>query len=75
VTYEYLVEINIVEELQNTANRRELDRLFVKAKSTLVQGGNIILCRREKNGTLARFDMIDTDFDLLVFEKKVYQYL
>lgn len=71
---DYLVDVSMVEEWQMTNNRDELDKIFARCKSTIVQGGEVILARKIKNGPPERFDNISTEADLEVYRGRVYQF-
>ncbi len=70
-------EINIteIEELQMIENRSELDRIFAKAKSAVVNGAVVLLYRKNNNGPNTPFDEITTEADLTIYKNSVYKYL
>jgi len=70
-------EINVtqIEELQMIENVGDLDRIFAKAKSAVVNGAAVILYRKTANGPKTKFDEITTEADLELYKKSVYKYL
>jgi hypothetical protein len=70
----YMINVTEVEELQNTTNVAELERIFQKAKSTIVNGEVVILARRQKE-KVDKFDEITTLDDLEEYRKTVFKYL
>ena len=72
---EYLIDVAAVEELQMINDTDELDRMFARARSTVVQGGTVVLARKSKDGSMERFDEISTEPDLEQYKLGVYKYL
>jgi hypothetical protein len=70
----YVINVTEVEELQNTSNVDELERIFQKAKSTIVNGELVILARKQKE-RLEKFNEISTLEDLEEYQKTVLKYL
>ena len=69
-------EINVteIEELQTIANLHALDKIFTRAKQTIVGGEKVILVRKTGSAT-QKFDEISTPEDLEAYKKGVYKYL
>jgi hypothetical protein len=72
---EYLIDVATVESLQMINDTDELDRTFTRARSTIVQGGTVVLARKSKNGSMARFDEISTEPNLEQYRLGVFKYL
>jgi sRNA-binding regulator protein Hfq len=72
---EYRIDVGQIEELQTISNKDELDKIFKRAKTTIVNGERVILMRRQLNGTIEKFDEYTTLEELAEYKKKVYKYL
>jgi len=71
----YVIDVSKIEELQNLNNKDELETIFYRANSTVVNGEKVILVRKNKNGGSEKFDEITTQEDLEQFRKRVFKYL
>jgi hypothetical protein len=71
----YAIDVSKIEELQNLNNKDELETIFYRANSTIVNGEKVILVRKNKNGGSEKFDEITTQEDLEQFRKQVFKYL
>ena len=74
-TPEYRINVGQIEELQMTKDKAELSRIFAFAKSTVIQGGLLLLCRESKDGSVEIFDRIGTEIDLEAYRNSVFKYL
>ncbi|MDQ6814738.1 MAG: hypothetical protein M3040_13455 [Bacteroidota bacterium] len=72
---EFIINVNEVEDLQMTSNTVELEQLFARAKSTVIQGGTVILTRKYGNERLENFDELSTEADLEEYRQTVFKYL
>jgi hypothetical protein len=72
---EYEINVSHVEEYQMTGDLIELEQIFTRAKSTVVQGGSVILVRRYADGRFEKFDELTSEVDLEAYREKVYKYL
>lgn len=72
---EYVINVAEIEALQMISDKQELEKIFTKAKSTIIQGGEVILGRKLKDEPLQRFDEITTEPDLENYKKGVFKYL
>ena len=72
---EYVINVAQVEELQMIKDKDELEKIFSRAKSIIVQGGEVILARKSRDGKVERFDEISTEPDLAAYKKTVFKYL
>jgi len=71
----YVIDVSKIEELQNLNDKDELETIFYRANSTIVNGEKVILIRKNKNGGSEKFDEITTQEDLEQFRKRVFKYL
>lgn len=72
---DYIINLFEIEELQMINNRKQLDAIFTRAKSTIVNGAKVILLRRHPDGRSDQFDSFTTLEDLSAYRKSVYKYL
>jgi hypothetical protein len=72
---ELIIQVNKIEELQDIANTAALEKIFTKAKSTIVNGEKVLLARKEKDGRLEMFDSFTTLEDLEAYRLRVFRYL
>jgi hypothetical protein len=72
---EYIINVNEVEDWQMTSNTVELEQMFTRAKSTINQGGTVILTRRYSDDRLETFDELTTEADLEEYSNTVFKYL
>lgn len=72
---EYIIDASHIEELQTISNRDELDKIFERAKQTIVNGESVILVRKQLNGKQEKYDELTTLDELSDYRKQVYKYL
>lgn len=72
---EYIINVSQVEDLQMTNNKDELEQMFTRAKSTVIQGGTVILTRKYSDGRIENFDELTTEADLDEYRQTVFKYL
>ena len=72
---EFMIDVAKVEELQMINDTVVLDKIFVMAKSIIIQGGIVILARISKIGVAERFDEISTEADLEIYKQTVFKHL
>ncbi len=72
---EFLINVAQIEELQMINDKDELEKIFNRAKSMVIQGGTMVLARKLKDGKMERFDEITTEADLAAYKKGVFKYL
>ena len=72
---EFIINVNEVEDLQMTSNNVELEQMFARAKSTVIQGGTVILNRQYAEGRIENFDELTTEADLEEYRQTVFKYL
>jgi hypothetical protein len=70
----FLINVSEIEDLQNTNDVDELERIFQKAKSTIVNGASVFLARKQE-GKMEKFDELTTLEDLEQYQKTVFKYL
>jgi hypothetical protein len=75
IMQEYKINVSKVEELQMTKNTTELEQIFARAKSTVVQGQAVVLIRTNADGTTYRVDEVSTEADLESYRQTVFKYL
>ena len=71
---EYTIDVSKIEELQTISNTKELDTIFERAKSTIVNGEKVNLVRKMQ-GQHQKFDEFTTLEELATYKKGVYKYL
>lgn len=72
---DYTIDVGRIEELQTIQSIDELENIFTKAKSAVVNGAKVILVRKEAGGKASKFDEIDTLERLEEYKKGVFKYL
>lgn len=72
---DFVIIVNRIEELQLIQDRHELELIFDKAKRTIVGGLDVILVRKNSNGSQERFETISTEHDLEEYRKRVFRFL
>ena len=72
---DYVINVTQIEDLQTTQNVDELQRIFKKAKSAIVNGEQVLLVRKYKDGRSEKFDELSTLEDLELYRKTVFKYL
>ena len=72
---DYTINVAQIEELQTINNVDELENIFTRAKSAIVNGAKVILVRKYATGKSFRFDEIDTLDTLATYRKGVFKYL
>ena len=72
---DYTINVTQSEELKTINNTDELDTIFTRAKSAIVNGAKVILVRKEVSGKINKFDEMDTLDDLETYRERVFRYL
>jgi len=72
---EYTIDVSKIEELQMTSGIPELEKIFLTAQSTIVQGLPVILERKNADGSFYKFDELTTEADLATYKETVFKYL
>ncbi|HUC82423.1 MAG TPA: hypothetical protein VMR70_16070 [Flavisolibacter sp.] len=72
---DYKINVTQIEELQTINNTDELENIFARAKSAVVNGAKVILVRKEASGKENKFDEIDTLDTLESYRNGVFKYL
>lgn len=70
-----MIDVSRIEELQTLNDRDELERIFFKAQSTIVNGEVVMLVRKDKQGVSQKFDELSTLEDLDRYKEAVFKYL
>lgn len=68
---DFIIVVNRIEELQSIQDRQEIERIFERAKRTVVGGMNVVLVRRDTKGGEERFDTISNEQDLIEYRDRV----
>ena len=71
----YIINLNNIEELQMIKDEAELQRILLRAKSTIVQGETVILQRTNPDGSNNTVDELTTEKDLEQYREKVLKFL
>jgi hypothetical protein len=72
---EYEINVSRIEELQTLKDRHELENIFTRAKSTIVNGEKVFLVRKSPSSPPQKFDELTTLQDLQQYKKAVFKYL
>jgi hypothetical protein len=72
---EFIIDVTQVEEWQTIADLDSLERLFQRAKSTIVNGERVLLVRSDRSGKKAQFDEFTTLEELERYRQTVFRYL
>lgn len=72
---EFVIDVSRIEELQTLKDKDELEKIFFKARSTIVNGEAVMLVRKDKQGISEKFDELSTLEDLDRYKKTVFKYL
>ena len=72
---DYTINVSKIEEYQTINNIDELEKIFSRAKSAIVNGAKVILSRKESSGKMNKFDEMDTLEDLDKYRKQVFKYV
>ncbi len=72
---EYIINVSEVEDLQMVSDVVELNQIFTRAQSAVVQGGTVVLVRQHPDGSTYKFDEITAEADIETYKKTVFKYL
>jgi hypothetical protein len=72
---EYIINVAQIEEWQTIKNIDALEQTFTRAKSTIVNGENVILVRKYADGRQEKFDELTNLEDLDKYKRTVFKYL
>ncbi len=72
---DYIINVSKVEDLQMISDMVELNQIFSRAQSTVVQGGTVVLVRQNPDGSTYKFDELTTEADVRSYKETVYKYL
>ena len=72
---EFVIDVSRIEELQTLNDKDELEKIFVKAQSAIVNGEVVMLVRKDKQGIPQKFDELSTLEELDRYKKTVFKYL
>ena len=71
----YIINLNQVEELQMIKGSDELERIFNKAKSAIVQGEKVVIMRTDPGGAANKVDELSTEPELEKYKDEVMKYM
>lgn len=72
---EYIIDVTQIEEWQTIRDLEALERVFQRARSTIVNGERVILARGDRQGRKQPFDELSTLDDLERYRTAVFRYL
>ncbi|GAB4091442.1 hypothetical protein [Flaviaesturariibacter terrae] len=72
---EYIIDVTQIEEWQTIRDLDALDRVFQRAKSTIVNGERVVLLRSTRAGKREAFDELTTLDELERYRAGVFRYL
>ena len=72
---EYIIDVTEIEEWQTIRDLDALERVFQRARSTIVNGERVVLVRSDRNGCRQPFDEMSTLDDLDRYKTSVFRYL
>lgn len=72
---EYIIDVTVIEDLQNTADKDALQNIMARAKSTIVNGEKVVLVRSKNGSAPERFDALTTLEALADYKMSVFKYL
>lgn len=72
---EYLINVSEIEDLQMIGSIVELNQIFTRAQSIIVQGGSVNLIRKNPDGSTYKFNEITTEADIKTYKETVFKYL
>lgn len=72
---DFIIVVNRIEELQSTQDRPELERIFEKARRTIIGGQEVILVRESNNGKQEKFDAFSNESDFEEYRTRVFRFL
>ncbi len=72
---DYTINVGQVEELQTIKNEEDLETIFARAKSAIVNGAKVVLVRKDAQGKAAKFDEMDTLDQLGNYKEQVFKHL
>lgn len=75
IMQDYTINVTRIEELQTISNTDELENIFARAKSAIVNGAKVILVRKGSSGRENKFDEMDTLEALEAYRQQVFKYL
>ena len=72
---DFTIEVSKIEELQTLNETDELENIFAKAKSAIVNGAKVLFVRKSLSGKVEKFDEMNTLDDLEKYRENVLKYL
>lgn len=72
---EYIINAGTIEDLQVTNDLIELNKIFLRAHSTVIQGGTVVLIRQNADGSIYKFNEIESEAEMETYKETVFKYL
>ena len=72
---DYIINVSKIEDYQTLNNTDELEKIFARAKTAIVNGAKVILSRKESSGQMNKFDEMDTLEALEIYKEQVFKYI
>lgn len=72
---DFVIVVNLIEELQLIQDRQKLEQIFEKAKRVIIGGQNVILMREDRNGRQEKFETFSNEYDFEEYRKQVFRFL
>ena len=72
---EFVINVSLIEELQTVKDTDQLENIFQRAKSTIVNGEKVVLVRKSATDPGQKFEEFSTLEDLQQYKKRVFKYL
>lgn len=72
---EYIIIAGTIEDLQITRDLIELNTIFLRAQSTVIQGGTVIIVRQNADGSTYNINEITTEAEMETYKETVLKYL
>jgi DNA mismatch repair ATPase MutS len=72
---EYSIDVSRIEDLQTLNDVHELEKIFARAKSTIVNGEKVILVRKTSQQPPQKFDELTSLKELQQYRDSVFRYI
>jgi hypothetical protein len=72
---DFIIVVNLIEELQLIQDHQKLELIFEKAKRVIIGGQNVILMREDRNGRQEKFETFSNEHDFDEYRKQVFRFL
>ena len=72
---EYIIDVGQIEEMQMLQDVHELEKIFARAQSTIVNGEVVALVRKTSTGPADKFEELSTLEELQQYRQTIFKYL